>query len=157
MPYSKYHHTASVSVNAAPEAVHALVADITRIGEFSPVCKTAQWTDDAHTTFTGDNVTPEMQWTTHCRVDVNEPGKEFTFTNCGMDGQRELVRWSYRFAPEGDGTVVTEEWQVLPGYGDFMKSVAPDMDVVAYLDGVVPHTHEGMAATLAAIKATAEQ
>jgi len=157
MDLSKYHHTDTVTVNAAPDAVYELVADVTRIGEFSPVTKSAAWTDDANITFTGDNVTPEMQWTTHCRVDVATPGKEFTFTNCGMDGQRELVQWSYTFAAEGDGTVVTEQWQVLPGYGEFMNSVAPDMDVEAYLDGVVDTTHAGMAETLAAIKATAEQ
>jgi len=157
MDLSKYHHTDSVTVNAAPDAVYELVADVTRIGEFSPVCKSAHWTDDDRTTFTGDNVTPEMQWTTHCRVVNDIPGEEFTFLNCGMDGQRELVQWSYTFAAEGDGTVVTEQWQVLPGYGEFMHSVAPDMDVEAYLDGVVPNTHAGMAETLAKLKATAEQ
>jgi ribosome-associated toxin RatA of RatAB toxin-antitoxin module len=156
MDLSKYNHTDSVTVNAAPEAVYDLVADVTRIGEFSPVCKSAQWTDDAHTTFTGDNVTPEMQWTTHCRVDVAERGEEFTFTNAGMDGQRDLVRWSFTFAHVGDGCEVTEHWQVLPGYGEFMHSVAPDMDVEAYLDGVVPNTHAGMAETLAKLKAAAE-
>ncbi len=155
MDLSKYHHTDSVTVNAAPEAVYALVADVTRIGEFSPVTKSATWTEEG-STFTGDNVTPEMSWTTHCRVDVAEPGKEFTFTNCGMDGNSELVQWSYAFAGEGDGTVVTEQWQVLPGYGEFMHSVAPDMDVEAYLDGVVDKTHAGMAETLANLKATAE-
>ena len=46
---------------------------------------------------------------------------------------------------------------MLPGYGEFMHSVAPDMDVEAYLDGVVDKTHAGMAETLAAIKATAEK
>src|SRR5881227_1536627 len=86
MDLTKYQHRDSVTVNAAPEAVYAVVADITRIGELSPVCKRAQWTDDDHTRFTGDNETPERQWTTHCRVDVAEPGKEFSFINCGMDG-----------------------------------------------------------------------
>ena len=157
MDLTKYRHTDSIDIAASPEAVYALVADVTRMGEFSPVCKSAHWTDDDQTTFTGDNVTPEMQWTTHCRVVTDLPGEEFTFINCGMDGQRELVRWSYGFSAVGDGTTVTEEWQVLPGYGEFMSSVAPDMDVEAYLDGVVPETHEGMAATLAALKATAEK
>ncbi len=157
MDLAKYHHTDSVTVHASPDAVYDLVSDVTRIGEFSPVCKSAHWTDDDRTTFTGDNVTPEMSWTTHCQVVVDAPGEEFTFVNRGMDGQRELVRWSYTFAAEGDGCVVTESWQVLPGYGEFMHSVAPDMDVEAYLDGVVPKTKEGMAATLAAIKATAEK
>lgn len=157
MTLAKFNHTDSITVSASPEAVYDLVSDVTRIGEFSPVCKKAYWTDDDHTTFVGDNVTPEMSWSTHCRVITDLPGEEFTFINCGMDGERELVQWSYTFAAEGDGCVVTEKWQVLPGYGEFMNSVAPDMDVVAYLEGVVPRTHEGMAATLAAIKATAEK
>jgi hypothetical protein len=157
MDHTKYRHTDSVTVDAAPEVVYALISDITRMGEFSPVCKSAQWTDEEHTRFTGDNVTPEMQWTTHCRVDVAEPGKEFTFTNLGTDGTRELVRWSYTFAPAGEGTEATEHWEVLPGYAEFMNSVAPQMDVEQYLDGVVPRTHEGMAETLANLKAAAEK
>jgi ribosome-associated toxin RatA of RatAB toxin-antitoxin module len=156
MSLTKYRHTDTVDVAASPEAVYALVADITRMGEFSPVCKSAQWLDDDHTTFIGDNVLPDMQWSTTCRVDVAEPAKEFTFTNLGMDGSRELVRWSYTFAPAGGGSTVTEHWEVLPGYADFWASVAPDSNVEDYLDSVVERTHAGMAETLANIKAAAE-
>jgi ribosome-associated toxin RatA of RatAB toxin-antitoxin module len=156
MDLTKYRHTDSVAIDAAPEAVYALVADVTRMGEFSPVCKSAQWLDDDHTTFTGDNVLPDMEWTTTCRVDVAEPGEEFTFTNLGMDGARELVRWSYTFAPVDGGSTVSEHWEVLPGYGDFWASVAPDASLEDYLDSVVDRTHSGMAETLANIKAVAE-
>jgi hypothetical protein len=97
-----------------------------------------------------------MQWSTTCRVDVAEPGKEFTFTNLGMDGSRELVRWSYTFASADGGCTVTEHWEVLPGYGDFWASVAPDSNVEDYLDSVVERTHSGMAETLANIKKAAE-
>src|SRR3712207_8581307 len=51
---------------------------------------------------------------THCEVVELEPGRAFTFVNHGIDGDRDLVRWGYRFEPEGDGTRVTETWQVLP-------------------------------------------
>jgi carbon monoxide dehydrogenase subunit G len=156
MDLTKYRHADSIDVDAPPEAVYALVADITRIGEFSPVCKSAQWVDDDRTRFTGDNVLPDMQWTTTCRIDVAEPGKEFTFTNLGMDGSRELVRWSYEFSATGDGTTVTERWEVLPGYGEFWASVAPDSNVEDYLDTVVERTHSGMAETLANLKRVAE-
>ena len=156
MDLTKYQHSDSVTIDAAPEAVYALVADVTRTGEFSPVCKSAQWLDDDHTRFTGDNVLPEMQWTTTCRVDVADPSKEFTFTNLGMDGARELVRWSYTLAAAGQGTTLGEHWEVLPGYGDFWASVAPDSNVEDYLDSVVERTHSGMAETLAKIKAAAE-
>jgi ribosome-associated toxin RatA of RatAB toxin-antitoxin module len=156
MDLTKYQHSDSVTIDAAPEAVYALVADVTRTGEFSPVCKSAQWLDNDHTRFTGDNVLPDMQWTTTCRVDVAEPGKEFTFTNLGMDGARELVRWSYTLAAAGKSTTLGEHWEVLPGYGDFWASVAPDSNVEDYLDSVVERTHSGMAETLAKIKAAAE-
>ena len=156
MDLTKYQHSDSVTVDAPPDSVYALVADITRMGEFSPVCKSAEWLDDEHTTFTGDNVLPEMQWTTTCRVDVAEPGKEFTFTNLGMDGSRELVRWSYTFTPAGAGTNLGEHWEVLPGYADFWSSVAPDSNLEDYLDSVVDRTHTGMAETLANIKQAAE-
>ena len=156
MDLTKYQHSDSVTVDASPDAVYALVADVTRMGEFSPVCKSAAWLDDDHTTFTGDNVLPEMQWTTTCRVDVAEPGKEFTFTNLGMDGSRELVRWSYTFTPAGAGTNLGEHWEVLPGYADFWDSLKSDAKLEDYLDSVVARTHAGMAETLANIKATAE-
>ncbi len=157
MDLTKYQHSDSVAIAAAPEAVYALVADVTRTGEFSPVCKSAQWIDDDHTRFTGDNVLPDMEWTTTCRVDVAEPGQEFTFTNLGMDGVRELVRWSYRLEASGDGTMLSEHWEVLPGYGDFWASVAPNSNVEDYLDSVVDRTQTGMAETLANIKAAAER
>jgi hypothetical protein len=156
MDLRKYRHTDSVSIDAEPEAVYALVADITRMGDFSPVCKRGEWLDDDHTRFTGENVLPDMQWTTTCRVDVAAPGREFTFTNLGMDGARELVRWSYTMEPAGDGTALSEHWEVLPGYGDFWASVAPNSNVEVYLDTVVERTHSGMAETLANIKAAAE-
>ncbi|HEY3671399.1 MAG TPA: SRPBCC family protein [Acidimicrobiia bacterium] len=156
MDLTKYRHSDSIDIAASPEAVYALVADVTRTGEFSPVCKSAQWLDEDHTTFTGDNVLPDMQWSTTCRVDVAEPGKEFTFTNLGMDASRELVRWSYTFAASDDGSAVSEHWEVLPGYGDFWGSVAPDSNVEDYLDSVVDRTHSGMAETLANLKAAAE-
>jgi hypothetical protein len=73
-----------------------------------------------------------------------------------MDGSRELVRWSYTFAPAGDGSTVSERWEVLPGYGDFWASVAPDSNVEDYLDSVVDRTHSGMAETLTKIKQAAE-
>ncbi len=155
MDLSRFHHTETTTVDAPPEAVYDLVADVTRMGEWSPVCTGGTWDADG-VWFTGSNTTPERSWDTRCRVDVAERGSEFTFTNCGPDGSTELVRWGYRFAPSGAGTEVTESWQVLDSYADFIESVVPGMDVVGYLDGVRTPTAEGMAATLAAIKARAE-
>jgi len=156
MDLSRYAHTESTTVAAPPDAVYDLVADVTRMGEWSPVCTKGEWADDSQRAFVGTNTTPERTWSTHCRVDVAERGREFTFTNRGPEGDAELVRWSYRFAPQDAGTVVTESWQVLDTYSEFIQKLAPGMDVVAYLDGVRGPTAQGMAMTLANLKAAAE-
>jgi hypothetical protein len=157
MDLTQYQHSDSVVVDASPEAVYAIVSDVTRMGELSPVCKKARWNDDAHTTFTGTNVTPDREYDTTCRVDVADPGREFTFVNRGMGDDNDLVRWSYTFAPSGDGTEVTETWQVLPGFVDQVRSMAPDADIAQILDGIVPHTKEGIAATLANLESVARR
>lgn len=156
MDLSKYQHTESVTVAASPEAVYDLVADVTRMGEWSPVCTGGTWRDGDTTWFTGANKNGDLEWETQCRVDVAERGKEFTFTNCGFAGDVELVRWSYTFAPADGGCVVTERWEVLPPYPEFIENLLPHMTAGEYLDTVVSPTQLGMQQTLAALKAAAE-
>lgn len=156
MDLSKYQHTESVAVAASPEAVYDLIADVTRMGEWSPVCTGGTWREGGTTWFTGANKNGELEWETQCRVDVAERGREFTFTNCGMAGDVELVRWSYTFAPADGGCEVTERWEVLPPYPEFIESLLPNMTAGEYLDTVVSPTQLGMQQTLAALKAAAE-
>ena len=156
MDTSKYQHTETIVIDAAPEAVYGLVSDVTRMGEWSPVCTAGEWHDDSQSSFTGTNTTPDRTWQTKCRVDVAEPGVEFAFTNLGMEGDAELVRWGYTFRAVDGGTEVTETWQVLEHYDEFLTKLVPGMDVAQYLDGVKPVTQQGMAETLANLKAVAE-
>src|SRR5262249_45901598 len=99
MDLSPYRYSATVTVTASPEAVYDLVADVTRMGEWSPVCTGGEWQDDARTRFVGSNAAGERSWRTVCRVEVAARGREFTFVNTGMDGANDLVKWSYTFAP----------------------------------------------------------
>lgn len=156
MDLTKYRHTESITIAASPEAVYDLVADITRMGEWSPVCTGGSWDADEHRWFTGTNQDGELAWETKCRVDVAERGTEFTFTNCGFSADIDLVRWSYTFAPAGDATTVTERWEVLPAYPGFIEGLLGGTTAEVYLDGVKPTTLARMAETLAALKATAE-
>jgi hypothetical protein len=157
MDLSRYSHTETTTIASPPEVVYDLVADVTRMGEWSPVCTGAVWHDDERTRFIGTSTTPERTWSTHCRVDVADRGREFAFVNLGPRGDAELVRWGYTFMPVGDGTTtITESWQVLDAYADFIAKVAPGVDVIADLDGVRAPTAAGMAQTLASLKAAAE-
>lgn len=41
--------SASIEIEAKPDAVWTLVADVTRMGELSPECVRVEWTDEAAT------------------------------------------------------------------------------------------------------------
>ena len=154
MDISKYQHSESIDINATPNKVYDLVADITGYGRFSPVCTGGSWDNDERTWFTGTNAAGEMKWETKCRVDVATPSSEFSFTNMGLGGENGLVEWSYKIESRDGGCTLSETWNVLPGYFDFMSQFVPD--VAAHLDSTFAGTCESMKATLKAVKAEAE-
>jgi hypothetical protein len=161
MDLTPYQHLERITVARPPEDVYAIVADVTRIGELSPVCASCAWVEPATGAaagawFTGHNAIGEFTWDTRCRVEVADPGAEFAFVNLGPAGDVELVRWGYTFSPTADGTEVVESWQVLPDYPAFVRGDDADMDVVPRLDGMATMARDGMAATLAKLKAVAE-
>lgn len=109
-------HEASVTVAASPEAVWALVAEVTRMGEWSPVCHTCEWLGEparpeVGARFRGHNRLNGARWSRECVVTESEPGRVFAFST--LFKGRESTRWRYRFEPEGDGTRVTEAYQVV--------------------------------------------
>jgi hypothetical protein len=104
---------------AAPAArIWALVADVTRIGEFSPETFEAEWLPGpdgpaAGARFRGHvrrNGRGPVYWTT-CTVTASEPGREFAFS-VGPPGGRVLNTWRYQFAPRDGGTDVTESFEL---------------------------------------------
>ncbi len=161
MDVSGYNHSDSITINASPDDVYAIVSDVNRIGELSPVCRSGAWDDPAHAGkegawFTGHNAIGAFTWDTHCKVVVAQPGREFTFVNHGPNGELELVRWGYTLEPVGDGTKVTESWQVLPAYPDFVSAGDPNLDVEARIDGMAQMARDGIKETLANLKRVAE-
>ena len=161
MDVSGYRHSDSITISRPPESVYAIVADVTRIGELSPVCRSSAWDDPAQAGkegawFTGHNAIGEFTWDTHCQVVAADPGREFGFVNHGPNGDTELVRWGYTLEPAGDGTKVTESWQVLPAYPEFLGAGDPNLDVKARIDGMAQMARDGIKDTLANLKRVAE-
>jgi carbon monoxide dehydrogenase subunit G len=158
---SGYRHSDQITIARPPEAVYAIVSDVSRVGELSPVCQSASWDDpDAAgregAWFTGHNVIGDVSWDTHCKVVAADPGREFAFVNHGPNGDVELVRWGYVFAPDGDGTRVTEAWELLPAYPGFVSGGDPNLDVSARLDGMAQLARDGIQETLGNLKRIAE-
>ena len=104
----------SIVIARSPEDLYDMVSDVTRMGEWSPVC-TACWWDEGSgpavgSWFTGHNESPDRDpWETRSLVVAASPGEEFAFTVGGS-----WARWGYSFAPVPGGTQVTESWEVLP-------------------------------------------
>ncbi|MGF9661217.1 SRPBCC family protein [Arthrobacter crystallopoietes] len=106
----------SIHINAAPEAVYKLVADVTRTPEYSPEVSAAKWVKGAQgpaagARFRATNTIGKFSWHNTPIVTAAEPGREFTFARterlCGT------VQWRYRFEPEAGGTRVTESYLVV--------------------------------------------
>ena len=151
-------HAETVHVAAGPEQVYALVSNVTRTGEWSPICQSCWWDADALTDgaprvgsgFTGRNVTPDRTWETHSTVVAAEPGRLFAW-QVG-DG---LVRWTYSLAPVGGGTDLTESWEFLPlGLETFRARFGEQAD--HEIEVRTRAAHEGIPRTLAAIRAIAQ-
>ncbi|WP_026553360.1 SRPBCC family protein [Arthrobacter sp. H20] len=149
------HHQESVAVQASAETLYDLVSDITRTGEWSPVCTSCWWDDEVNAGqvgawFTGRNELPHRSWETRSQVVVAERGREFAWVVGGS-----VVRWGFTLAPADTGTILSESWEFLPAgiamfeekYGDGASVQITDRTQQA-LDGIPK--------TLAAIKRIAE-
>lgn len=151
---SNLSYSESVVIACTPESLYDLVSDVTRMGDWSPVCR-ACWWDEGHgpqvgAWFNGRNEVPGRTWETRSEVVVAEPGREFAFVVGGS-----YVRWGFRLTPVEGATRLTESWEFLPDGIAMFKERFGD-DAQAQIDNRTEAAHTGIPATLAAIKATAE-
>jgi hypothetical protein len=108
----------TVHIGAPADQIWNLLADITRIGEFSPETFEAEWLDGASgpepgARFRGHvrrNGRGPVYWT-NCTVVASEPAREFAFA-VGAAGRKPLNTWRYRLEPGRDGTDVTESFEL---------------------------------------------
>jgi hypothetical protein len=147
-------HSESIDIARSADDLYDMVSDVTRMGEWSPVCK-ACWWDEGESAgvgamFTGRNETPERTWETRSQVVVADRGREFAFVV-----QSTGTRWGYTFSGREDGTRITESWEFPPsGYEFFQQRFGDDTD--AQVASRQQAARQGIAATLAAIKKAAE-
>ena len=144
----------TVVIDASPEAVYDLVAELTRMGEWSPECARVEWVDGATgpavgARFVGHNRGGPfklMRWSRGGHVLVADPAREFAFAT--EEGGREGTVWRYRFEALEDGTLVTESYHV-----DWIPLWARILDVPT---NRAKELCEGMRHTLGQLKAAAE-
>ncbi|WP_222194679.1 SRPBCC family protein [Modestobacter italicus] len=147
-------HAGSIVVATSPDALYDLVSDVTRTGEWSPICTACWWDEGASGQvgdwFTGRNEVPGRVWETRSQVVAAERGSEFAWAVRGT-----LVRWGYTLEPVDGGTLLTESWEFLPAGLAFFAETYGDQ-AQAQIENRTRAAHESIPATLVAIKAIAE-
>ena len=111
------HDAVSLYMDAPAERIWRLVSDVTAIGRFSPETFEAEWLDGATEPALGARFRGHVRrngywppyWTT-CTVVACDPGRSFGFA-VGKDGG-VVNTWRYRLDPQGDGTEVTESFEL---------------------------------------------
>jgi len=142
--------SATIMIAAPPEKVYALVADITRMGEWSPECVRAEWVGGATAPaagarFHGYNKAGTFEWDVPCEVVEVDPGRTFSF-RAPVDFDQAST-WTYSFEAVEGGTRVTESFH------------APLLNIEgapSNFDGRYEMMVSGCETTLANIKAAAE-
>ena len=118
---------ATIIIDTPPDALWAMVSDVTRMGEWSPETEWVEWLDGAigpavGARFKGNNRRGRAKWSTTCHVTAAERGSYFAFT-VGHPA-RPATRWDYRFEPAGEGsTKVTESFELVKPLGFFSRLV----------------------------------
>ena len=148
------HDSEELVVNATAEHIYDLVADLPRMGQWSPECQSVEWEGGAEEPVVGARFVGHnrggprklMRWSRHGRVLVAEPGRQFAFVT--EEGGHESTVWRYRFESVDGGTRVTESYEVkqIPAWARIL-----DIPTNRHRELL-----EGMRSTLARLKNFAE-
>jgi uncharacterized protein YndB with AHSA1/START domain len=153
-------------IAARPELVWDLVADVTRVGGWSPECIRAAWLTESGrpqpgARFTGRNRLPNgFEYDVTCVVTEADRPRAFGWVvlDDSDDPARPSSSWRYRIDPlPGDRSRVRQRFTHGPGVS-FLREVAAEAPDLAA--GIIAARRAGlranMSATLRAMKAAAE-
>jgi hypothetical protein len=141
-------------VDATPEQVWAVLADVTRIGEWSHECRAARWLAGGPAEprvgarFRGRNRSGLVRWGRACEVTVAQAPYRFVYRT-GGSWVGDCTEWSFDLAPAGSGTRVSESFRVLslprwadvvicylvPGHQDRADALGADLERLGRVAG----------------------
>ncbi|PBC57556.1 hemerythrin domain-containing protein [Rhodococcus sp. ACPA1] len=112
--------SAELWIDIPARQLYDAVADVTRISERSPECRSCAWLPGRSpgtvgARFRGHNRAHHMRWSRVCEVTAADPGRKFEFHTVS-DRRNPLYHdsttWSYTFRADGDGTRVTHAYRI---------------------------------------------
>jgi uncharacterized protein YndB with AHSA1/START domain len=144
----------SRAIAASSMQVWSMVADVTRMGEWSPENESCVWAKGSSgptvgARFIGSNRNGKKSWKTSCVITQCEPGRVFRFDV--QVGPLNLAQWTYEFLATDQGCVVTES---TVNYEN--KLVAKLGDLLSGVTDRAEHNRAGMEQTLARLGKKAE-
>ena len=151
------HDSVVLDIAAPPQDVYELVADISRMGEWSPECIRCTWTKGATGPVVGARFKATNKggrgpaWFNTPVVTVADPGREFAFNRSGPG--IGSYTWRYVFEPPPTGTRVTESFDAERPLGKAMTWLTMKWTGSQDRD---EDLRAGMTTTLARVKAAAE-
>jgi uncharacterized protein YndB with AHSA1/START domain len=105
------------TTTASPEAVWAVLADVTRVSEWSHECRSVRWLGAGHggpgARFRGRNKSGRMGWSRSCTVVTWEPSRELAYQTSGGAAFADSTEWRFTLTPADGGTVIRQSFQVL--------------------------------------------
>jgi uncharacterized protein YndB with AHSA1/START domain len=146
--------TVTEEIGAPAEQVWAMVADLTRMGEWSPENEGISWSRGATgpkpgATFNGANRNGKKQWSTAGTIVDVEPNRLFTFRIKAAGFK--VAEWRYEIESIATGCRVTETW--IDQRGRIAKAAGKAVSGVA---DRATHNQATMEETLKRLKAAAE-
>lgn len=152
--------SSSVVIDASPEKLYDMVADLTRMGEWSPACTGATWDEGAGPEvgawFTGHNKTlvqgQEHVYDVRCQITAAERPMTIAWMQNGEEG---FAEWRYTFRATDGGTEVIESWEAVKEF-PATAGAAAGMDPEKLRARMQKGFSAGIEQTLAALKASVE-
>jgi hypothetical protein len=106
-----------VHIDAAPDAVWEVVADITRQDRWSGEATKCYWTDSADRAvvgarFRGHNRKGFRRWNRTNEITGIEPGRTMVWRTLPTKLYRDSTEWRVEVEPEGTGSAVRESYRI---------------------------------------------
>ena len=109
------HDSVEAHIDASPEALYDLIADVTRMPELSPEIVACEWLNGATAPAVGvhfrarNHAGRGPDWHNTPVITVADRGREFAFSR--TEKFAGTLVWRYQFTPQGTGTRVTESYK----------------------------------------------
>ncbi|QLY29332.1 hemerythrin domain-containing protein [Nocardia huaxiensis] len=145
-----------VATSASPHQVWKVLADVTRVGEWSHECRSARWLDGSTVAavgarFKGCSASGLLRWSRACTMTVAEEPRELAWiTHGGVCG--DTTEWRFTLEPAATGTRIVQTYRILslpvwfdrlvwfanPAHHDRAEALRADLTRLAHLAGESP-------------------